>query len=99
MKNLKSLILAGVGLLISIIGLSFYINQNPLGPVLMIIGGILLFLFYFITLFQVINSKTIHEKRRVTWIIFIVCLPVIGNIIYIIIHDALTTRQKPKEQF
>jgi Na+/melibiose symporter-like transporter len=35
-------------------------------------------------------------ERRIFWIVAIVCLPMIGNLIFLIVHDALTTRQIPK---
>jgi len=39
---------------------------------------------------QVLNLKS---ERRIFWIVAIVCVPMIGNLIYIIVHDALTRKQ------
>jgi len=49
--------------------------------------------FYVLSFRQVLNLKS---ERRIFWIVAIVCVPMIGNLIYIIVHDALTRRQIPK---
>ena len=99
MKNLGALILAAIGFTISIIALFLYQQNKQTGQELLAIGGILLFIFYLIIFRQVIISDTIPKKRKIFWIIAIICVPVLANLIYVFIHDALTTPQKPKEQF
>ena len=99
MKKIKILILAGVGLIISIIGLTFLVNKNNSGYILLSIGGILLLIFYIITFRWMLRSTSVPPKRRVFWTTAIIMLPVIANIIYVIVHDAFLHPEVPKDRF
>jgi NADH:ubiquinone oxidoreductase subunit 6 (subunit J) len=99
MKNVGALILAAIGFAISIIALFVFQQNKSTGRLLLAVGGILLFIFYLIIFIQVIKSEKIPRKRKTFWIVAIICVPVIANLIYVFIHDALTTPQKPKEEF
>ena len=63
------------------------------------IGGLLLFVFYIITFRWMLRSTSVPPKRRVFWTTAIICLPVIANIIYVIMHDAFLHPEVPKDRF
>lgn len=94
MKNLRLLVLGAVGFAISFTGFFLRINYTLASMIVMGIGAVVLFAFYIITFLQVIRSKEIPVKRKVFWIIAILCVPIVANLIYIFVNDALTSSQK-----
>lgn len=99
MKKIRILFLAAVGLVLSIIGLTLLVDKKNAGYVWLSIEGLLLFIFYVITFRWMLRSTSILPKRRVFWTTAIICLPVIANIIYVIMHDASIHMQIPKDRF
>jgi drug/metabolite transporter (DMT)-like permease len=99
MEKLKILILAGIGLIISIIGLTMAVDKNKTGYVLLSIGALILFIFYIITFRRMLRSPSVNPKRRVLWTTAIIMLPVIANIVYVIMHDAFLHPEIPKDRF
>jgi hypothetical protein len=47
---------------------------------------------------NVIKTPSLSGGKRIFWIVAIVCLPMIGNVIYLILQDAFTRKQIPKPQ-
>jgi hypothetical protein len=80
------------------IGISIPGRENLLHIVFVVAGVAFGFTFYLLTLLQVIRTPTLSPGRRIFWIVAIVCLPMIGNLIYVIIHDADTRKQIPKPE-
>jgi len=61
----------------------------------MISGALMILLFYFITLFRVIKSAG-DSSKKIFWLIAIICVPVLGNIIYIIFLETANRKQEPQ---
>ena len=93
MKNLSLLILLFVSFILFLIGVSIPGRGTALHIFVVVTAVMLGAVFYVLSLRQALNLKT---ERRIFWIVAIVCLPMIGNLIFIIVHDALTRKQIPK---
>jgi len=93
MKNLSLLILLFVSFILFLVGISISGRNTALHIIVVVISVALGFLFYVLTFHQVLKLRS---ERRIFWIVAVVCLPMIGNLIYIIVHDALTRKQIPK---
>jgi hypothetical protein len=93
MKNLSLLILLFVSFILFLVGISIPGRGTALHIIFVVTGLVLGFVFYALSFRQVLNLK---NERRIFWIVAIVCVPMIGNLIYIIVHDALTRKQIPK---
>jgi hypothetical protein len=93
MKNLSLLVLLFVSFILFLVGISIPGRGTPLHIIVVVISILLGFVFYTLSLRQVLRLK---GERRIFWIVAVVCLPMIGNLFYIIIHDALTRKQIPK---
>ena len=98
MKNLSMLILLVSSAILFAIGISIPGRESLLHIIFVVAGTALGFIFYMLTLLQVIRTPTLSPGRRIFWTVAIVCVPMIGNLIYIIIHDADTRKQIPKPQ-
>jgi phospholipase D-like protein len=61
-------------------------------------GTALGFIFYVLTFMQVLKTPSLSPGRRIFWIVAIVCVPMIGNLIYLIMHDADVRKQVPKPE-
>jgi hypothetical protein len=93
MKNLSLLILLIVSFILFLVGISIPGRGTALHIIVVVTSVALGFVFYALTLHQVLKLKS---ERRIFWIVAVVCLPMIGNLIFIIVHDALTRKQIPK---
>ena len=71
-------------------------NHPVAGYILMGLGTLLVLAFYLLSLRQVIQSKTLRTSRRIVWIILIICAPVVGNLVYILFHDAQVSSRVPE---
>jgi membrane-bound ClpP family serine protease len=99
LKNLSLLILLILAAVLFTIGLFIPGTGKPLHVVFVIAGVICGSIFYLLSFIHVIKSPSLTSSRRIFWIVVIVCVPVIGNLIYVIVQDALSRRQVPKQQF
>ena len=93
MKNLSLLILLVISFILFLIGISIPGRGTTLHVIVVVTSIVLGFVFYAVSFKQVLSLKS---ERRIFWIVAIVCVPMIGNLIYIIVHDALTRKQIPK---
>jgi NADH:ubiquinone oxidoreductase subunit 6 (subunit J) len=96
MKNLSLLILLFVSFILFLVGISIPGRNSALHIIVVVTAVALGFLFYVLTFHQVLTTPSLKGQRRIFWIVALVCLPMIGNLIYIIVHDALTRKQIPK---
>jgi hypothetical protein len=95
MKNLSLLILLFVSFILFLVGISIPGRGTTLHIIFVVTGVVLGFVFYSLSFRQVLSLRS---ERKIFWIVAIVCLPMIGNLIYIIVHDALTRKQIPKTE-
>ncbi len=93
MKNLSLLILLVISFILFLIGISIPGRGTTLHVIVVVTSIVLGFVFYAVSFKQVLSLKS---ERRIFWIVAIVCVPMIGNLIYLIVHDALTRKQIPK---
>jgi hypothetical protein len=98
MKNLSLLVLLIVSAILFAIGVFIPDRTSALHITFVVAGTALGFIFYLLTFFQVIRTPSLSSGRRIFWIVAIVCLPMIGNVIYIIMHDADVRKQVPKPE-
>ena len=98
MKNLSLLILLIVSFILFLIGVSIPGTGTVLHIVFVVAGTCLGFVFYVLTFMQVLKTASLSPGRRIFWIVAIVCLPMIGNLIYVIMHDADVRKQVPKPE-
>lgn len=94
MKNGPLLLLAVAGSLLG--GVSFFIRpeqQAFLKYFLLALAALILLAFYFLTIRQVIKKENFNPAEKIFWTIFILCVPLIGNVIYLIISSAVNGPQ------
>ena len=96
MKNLSLLILLFVSFILFLVGISIPGRGAALHIIFVTTGVILGFVFYVLSFRQVLNLKS---ERRIFWIVAIVCVPMIGNLIYIIVMMPLQEGKFPKQMF
>jgi len=96
MKNISLLLLMLLGVFLFLAGAIPHYHRPVTGTILMIAGTVLVAAFYLFTLLQVIRSKSISNKKRIVWVILILCAPIAGNLIYVLFHDAQLSRQVPE---
>jgi len=93
MKNLSLIILLFVSFILFLVGISIPGRGTTLHILLVSASVVLGFIFYSLSFKQALG---IRGERKIFWIVAIVCVPMIGNLIFIIVHDALTRKQIPK---
>jgi len=98
MKNLSLLILLPISFVLFLIGVSIPGRGTPLHIIFVVAGTTLGFIFHVLTFRQVIKTPSLSPGRRTFWIVACVCLPMIGTLIYIIMHDADVRKQVPKPE-
>ena len=96
MKNLPLLILLVISFILFLVGISIPGRGTALHILFVVTGVVLGLTFYVLSFHQVLTTESLKGERRIFWIVAIVCLPMIGNLIYIIVNDALTRTQLPK---
>lgn len=77
----------------SIFTAGLLLSGSNSGTVLMITGALVTLVFYFITLFDVIGLYRKGLPKSIFWVIGVICLPVIGNIIYVIFREMANKKQ------
>src|SRR4051794_21169075 len=96
MKNISLILIVLAGVVLFMAGAVPHYNHPVVGYILMGVGAFLVFAFYLISLLQVIRSQTLRTSRRIVWTILIICAPVVGNLIYILFHDAQVSSRVPE---
>lgn len=95
MKNIRLLVLVFTGCILFFIGLMMPDYNTFLSYLFMITGAFMVLLFYFITLLHVIKTFSHDSSKKIFWLIALVCVPVLGNIIYVIFRETANRRQTP----
>jgi sulfite exporter TauE/SafE len=97
MKNGRLLLLAIIGSVIG--GISFFIRPAEHAVIkymLLAIAALIILLFHLLIFRQVLKKENLDSAERIFWTISIICLPLIGDIIYLIINDAVNRPQELK---
>lgn len=95
MKNLRTVFALAAGTILFMTGLAIPFHYLVWRDIFLITGTLLVLFFYVTTLIQVINSPLLSQSRRIFWLIVVICVPVMGNLAYVIIQDTLTRKQVP----
>ena len=99
MKNIRLLVLAAAGFSVFIAGLVTSSAHWILHLSLLIAGATIILFFYFSTLVPVFKMARDDVPKKIFWLIAIICMPVIGNIIYLIFQETANRKQKPHGVF
>src|SRR5690349_13119927 len=98
MKNFSKLILLGVAFVLFLIGISIPGIDSPLHIILVVASVAIGFSFYLVVFLEVVRSPELTRGERILWIVAIICLPVIGNMLYVLIHYSTASTQVPKPE-
>lgn len=95
MKRLRVLWWLVAGSIVFAAGLFTPVNQSFIKYFLLAAGTVIVSIFYIKTIALLLRSETLGRQRKMFWLIVIVCVPVMGNIAFVIIQSTLSTRQVP----
>lgn len=92
MKNRGLLLLAIAGSLAE--SISFFIRPEKhaiLKYLLLALAALVLLIFHVATLRQLVKKENLNQSGKIFWTIVIICVPLIGDIIFLIINDAINS--------
>jgi hypothetical protein len=98
MKTYSPLLLVAVAFILFLVGISIPGIDSPLHIIVVVISVLLGFIFYLRIFLEVLKSRELNSGERTLWTVAIVCLPIIGNILYVLIHNSAASRQIPKPE-
>ena len=84
MKDVSLLSMVIIAFILFIVGVFIPGTNNPWHVILVIAGLVAGFTFYLLSFRKMLKDRTLIKGRRMFWIVSIVCLPMIGNIFYVI---------------
>ena len=93
MKHFKQLILLAVAFIMFLVGISIPGRDSPLHIIIVSLAVLIGFDFYLRVFHQVRTLPELTRGERTLWTIAIVCLPVIGNMLFVIIYYSAASRQ------
>ena len=96
MKGLRLLLLPAIGFALFVTGVLISDSQKIVRGTFVICSVLITLVFYFITLSHVIRGVVRGESKKLFWLVAIICVPVVGNIIYIIFLETANRRQQPQ---
>ena len=96
MKIFSLLPLLIVAFLLFMIGVSIPGTSKPLHIIFVVTGVIAGFIFYLLTFRDALTTPSLNKGQRLLWTVAIVCVPVIGNLLYVLIHGTVIKNQVPK---
>jgi hypothetical protein len=97
MKGISLSILLAVAFILFLIGISIP-GINSAGHIILVSAGVLVgFVFYLRVFWDVIHSPGLSRGERTLWTVVILCVPVIGNLLYVLIRKLSASRQGSKQ--
>ena len=93
--SLRLLLLPFAGLLIFLTGISVARHHSLLHFGLIILGVLVVLAFYFLTFAEVIVTLPEDPYKKIFWVVAIACVPIAGNVVYVIFHEMAMQRQQP----
>ena len=97
MKNSHFLLLLIAGSITAGIGFFIRPEYHAFEKYLILgVSALILLLFYSLSFMDVLKNENLNQQRRIFWTIVIICVPLIGNVLYLIINDAINRPQQPK---
>ena len=98
MKTVPMVILFILAAVLFFAGMSIP-GQKSFWHLALVISGVIIgFIFYLITFIDAIKTPTLNKAKRMFWIVAIVCVPMIGNLVYVLLQSAFTKKQIPKPE-
>src|ERR1700750_2438348 len=85
MKNVSLLLLLILSALLFTIGLFIPGTGNLLHIFFITAGFIAVLIFYILSFRKIFHDKSLSRGLRIFWIVAIVCLPMIGNMFYLVL--------------
>jgi heme/copper-type cytochrome/quinol oxidase subunit 4 len=98
MKTYSPLLLLAIAFVLFLVGISIPGVDSPIHIIFVVVAVVLGFIFYLRIFLEVITSDKLKPGERTLWTTAIVCLPVIGNILYVLIHNSVASKQTPKPE-
>ena len=98
MKSYSLLILLAVAFVFLLVGISIPGLDSPLHLIFVVTAIVIGFVFYLRVFWEVITSHELEPGEKMLWTVAIVCLPIIGNMFYVIIHNSAASKQTPKTE-
>jgi hypothetical protein len=98
MKKYSQLLLLAIAFIMLLVGISIPGRESPKHIIFVIAAVLLGFIFYLRIFWEVIKTPELGSDERIFWIVAIVCLPVIGNMLYVIIHYSAAGKQVLKPE-
>jgi len=98
MKTYSPLLLLAIAFVLFLVGISIPGADSPLHIIFVVVAVVLGFIFYLRIFLEVIRSHELSQGERTLWTVAIVCLPVIGNLLYVLIHNSAASSQTPKPE-
>lgn len=95
MKLFLNILILLAASLIFTIGLFIRPRNETAKNFFLVTGAVIGFIFYLKTFLQVIRSHSLSQQRKIFWMVVIICVPIAGNLLYLIIQDTLSTKQIP----
>ena len=86
MKDVSLLSMVIIAFLLFLIGVFVPGRQNPWHIILVTAVLVTGFTFYMLSFQKMLKDRRLIKGRRMFWIVSIVCLPMIGNIFYVIMN-------------
>ena len=98
MKKYSQLLLLAISFILFLVGISIPGRNRPI-HIIPVVAAVLLGLIFYVQIFrEVIKTPELGSDERIFWIVAIVCLPVIGNMLYVLIHRSAASKQIPKPE-
>ncbi len=92
---MRLLLLPAIGFLLFIVGTMVPLYLAEFRFALLACGVTMTLVFYFITLTDTIKAFLQDPAVNTFWLVTIICVPVIGNVIYVIITEMGNRWQQP----
>jgi len=96
MENSRFLLLAIAGSNIRSIGFFIRPQYHDFAKYLVLGGAAFILMLFYSLSFDLLENENINQQRRIFRTIVIICVPLIGNVLYLIINDAYNRQQQPK---
>ncbi len=80
-------IILGVMSTILVIAGSILLSGSDTGYIILYIGLLIGIVFSITAVIDVIKSRSLNSGRRTLWLIIVFCVPVLGGLMYYLIHQ------------
>jgi hypothetical protein len=86
-----NIILAIISIILLIAG-SVLLGRSPSGLFILYSGLLAGTIFTITSIIDVFRSKTVRPPRKIVWLIMVICVPVVGGLLYYVIEYGKSSR-------